>query len=261
MKVLFIGDIFGKAGRSIIIDRLPELKEELSIEFCVANGENVAQGRGITEKTAKPLFEAGIDVFTSGNHLWDKKGALEFIKSEPRILKPINIAESAYGNDYYLHQFSDGRKIAVFTVIGQAFMGPADSPFRACEKMLAKLRKETSTILVDFHAEATAEKRALGFFLAGKVSALLGTHTHIQTADEEILKPGTAYLTDAGMTGPHDSVIGVKKEIILEKMMSDMPKRYEPAEGGLELNGVYLEIDDESGRAVDIRRIKRKYNE
>jgi metallophosphoesterase (TIGR00282 family) len=261
MKILFIGDIFGKAGRKLIFDRLPELKRELSIDFCIANGENAAQGRGITEKTANYLFDAGIDVFTSGNHLWDKKTSLDFIKKEPRILKPINNSPMAYGNEYYIYQFDNGSKIAVFTVIGQVFMGPADSPFRTCDMVIDKIKKETFNIFIDFHAEATAEKRALGYYLDGKVSALVGTHTHIQTADEEILEHGTAYLTDVGMTGPHDSVIGVKKEIILEKMLSDMPKQYAPAETGLQINAVYVEIDEKTGKAKDIKRIRRKYHD
>ena len=167
----------------------------------------------------------------------------------------------AYGNEYYIYQFDNGSKIAVFTVIGQVFMGPADSPFRTCDMVIDKIKKETFNIFIDFHAEATAEKRALGYYLDGKVSALVGTHTHIQTADEEILEHGTAYLTDVGMTGPHDSVTGVKKEIILEKMLSDMPKQYAPAETGLQINAVYVEIDEKTGKAKDIKRIRRKYHD
>jgi len=260
MNILFIGDIFGKAGRKLIIDRLPELKEELEIDFCIANGENIAQGRGMTEKTANSLFSAGIDLFTSGNHLWDKKNSLDFIKTEKKILKPINMSPQAIGNDYYLADLPDDSKLAVFTVIGQAFMGPADSPFRACDEMIEKLQENATHILVDFHAEATAEKRALAHYLAGRVTALVGTHTHIQTADEEILSGGTAYITDVGMTGPHDSVIGVKKEIILEKILSSMPQRYEPADGGLEINAVCIKLAGKSSETTEIFRIKRKYD-
>ncbi|MFO7895987.1 MAG: TIGR00282 family metallophosphoesterase [Candidatus Cloacimonadales bacterium] len=260
MNILFIGDIFGKAGRKLIIDRLPELKQELAIDLCLANGENIAQGRGMTEKTANSLFAAGIDLFTSGNHLWDKKAALDFIKAEKRILKPINLSSQAVGNEYFVHENEAGKKIAIFTVIGQAFMGPADSPFRACDLILEKLPPDIAAIFVDFHAEATAEKRALAHYLQGRVTALVGTHTHIQTADEEILPGGTAYITDVGMTGPHDSVIGVKKEIILEKILSSMPQRYEPAEGGLEINAVCIKLDDKTMRATEIFRIKRKYD-
>ena len=259
MKILFIGDIFGKAGRQIIVDRLPELKKEFCIDVCIANGENVAQGRGITEKTAKTLFNSGVDLFTSGNHLWDKKDSLPYIEKEKRILKPINFPEKAFGNSYIIHQLEDKRKLAVFNVIGQVFMGPADSPFTGCDNMLSILTEETKFIFVDFHAEATAEKRALGHYLDGRISAIVGTHTHIQTADEEILAGGTGYLTDAGMTGAHDSVIGVKKEIILDKMISGMPRRYEPSNQGLQINGVYIELDDISGKTIDIVRIRRKY--
>ncbi|MCK4957042.1 MAG: TIGR00282 family metallophosphoesterase [Candidatus Cloacimonetes bacterium] len=261
MKILFIGDIFGKAGRQLLIDRLSQLKNEFTIDVCIANGENVAQGRGITEKTAKVLFAAGVDLFTSGNHLWDKKASLDFIASDKRILKPINFPEKSLGNMYFIYELEDKRKLAVFTVIGQSFMGPADSPFVACDNMISKIKEETSNIFVDFHAEATAEKRALGHYLDGRVGAVVGTHTHIQTADEEILAQGTAYITDAGMTGAHDSVIGVRKEIILQKLTTGMPARYEPSDRGLQINAVVIEIDDSTGKALNIIRIKRKYDD
>jgi len=257
MNILFLGDIFGKPGREIIVSYLPELLKEFSVDFCIANGENVAQGRGITPKTARALFTSGIDAFTSGNHLWDQKGSIEFLEKEQRIVKPLNYPEKAKGSPYIILS-KDNLKLGVISLIGQAFMGPANSPFEITDKFIPLLKKETSCILVDVHAEATAEKRALGFYLNGKVSAVVGTHTHIQTADEEVLFKGTAYITDVGMTGPHDSVIGIKKSIILEKLTTGMPLRYEVAEEGLQINGVLINIDPDSGKAISIKRIKRE---
>jgi 2',3'-cyclic-nucleotide 2'-phosphodiesterase len=257
MNVLFLGDVFGKPGREILIQHLVDLRNEFNIDFCIANGENVAQGRGITRKTAKVLFENGIDAFTSGNHLWDQRDSIDFLESERRILKPVNFPLKAKGNDYLILE-KNNMKLTVFSLIGQAFMGPANSPFEVIDKYLEEVQAETNCILVDIHAEATGEKRALGFYLNGRVSAVLGTHTHIQTADEEILSEGTAYITDVGMTGPHDSVIGVKKEIILEKILSGMPVRHEISQTGLQINAVFIEIDQKSGKAVRIERIKRK---
>ncbi|MBN1327461.1 MAG: YmdB family metallophosphoesterase, partial [Candidatus Cloacimonetes bacterium] len=199
-----------------------------------------------------------IDLFTSGNHLWDQKDAFSYLETEPRILKPANYPAAALGNEYYLHSFPDNNKVAVVSLIGQAFMGPANSPFETIDRLLPLLHQETRVVIVDFHAEATAEKRALGFYLDGRVSCLIGTHTHVQTADEEILPGGTAYLTDVGMTGPHDSVIGIEKEIILKKLLSGMPYRYEVASNGLEINALFIEIEQKSGKAIKIERIKRK---
>ena len=258
MKILFFGDIFGKAGRSLVIDQLPALREEFQLDICLANGENIAPGRGITRKTAEPLFAAGIDLFTSGNHLWDKKETLAYLEQENRILKPANYFQKAIGNTSHIIQLKDGRKLAVFCLIGQVFMSPSNSLVETTDKILPELQKETNNILVDLHGEATAEKRALAFYLDGRISALFGTHTHIQTADEEILPGGTGYITDVGMTGPHDSVIGIKKDIILEKLLSGMPKTYEVSDSGLQINAVFLEIDDDSGKTVSIERIRRK---
>ncbi len=256
MKVLFLGDIFGKPGREICINHLPELIEQTNADFCIANGENVAQGRGITEKTSKVLFAAGVDAFTSGNHLWDQKDSVEFIANEPRILKPLNFPNKAVGATHIILR-KNNLELAVFSLIGQAFMGSANSPFETADHFLQNTTLPKS-ILVDIHAEATAEKRALGYYLDGRISVLTGTHTHIQTADEEILPEGTAYITDAGMTGPHDSIIGVKREIILEKLLSGMPVRHEISTEGLQINGILIQIDEKSGKAVGIERIRRK---
>ncbi len=259
MNVLYLGDIVGKPGRNLVTEHLPNLRKEFDISVCIANGENVAQGRGITEKTAHELFLAGVDVFTSGNHLWDKKESLDFIASEPRIIKPLNFPEKAIGSKYFIFETAEQQKIAVLCLIGQVFMTPADSPYATFERILPEIAEITNIIFIDFHAEATAEKRALGFYLEGKITALIGSHTHIQTADEEILPRGTAYITDAGMTGPHDSVIGTDKEIIMQKFTSGMPLRFDVASGGLQINGVVVIVDDNTGRATDIIRIKRNY--
>ncbi len=257
MKVLFFGDVFGKPGRTVVQRFLPQLMEEFSPDFCIANGENIAQGRGVTEKTASVLFQAGIDALTSGNHLWDKLPSLEYLRKDVRILKPINYPEKALGARYIVLTAPSGATLAVVTIIGQAFMPPADSPITALDAILPEINAQTRNLLVDFHAEATAEKRAIGKFFDGRISAIVGTHTHIQTADEEVLPGGTAYITDVGMTGPHDSIIGVKTSIIFEKMTTGMPMRYEVAEGGLQINAVVIEIDENNGTAYAIKRIKR----
>ena len=258
MNILFIGDIFGSPGRNLMKKYLPELRKEFEIDFCIANGENTAHGKGITEKTATELFMCGVDCFTSGNHIWDRKESIEYIEREPRILKPLNYSEKAVGATKYIATIGNS-KLAVINLIGQVFMNPVDSPFTALEKILPELRKETNNIFVDFHAEATAEKRALGFYFDGQISAMVGTHTHIQTADEEILPNNTAYITDVGMTGPHDSCIGITKENVFQKMITSMPQRFEIAEGGLQINAVVIEIDEDTGKAVKIQRILRKY--
>ena len=258
MNILFIGDIFGSPGRNLMKKYLPELRKEFEIDFCIANGENTAHGKGITEKTATELFKCGVDCFTSGNHIWDRKESIEYIEREPRILKPLNYSEKAVGATKYIATIGNS-KLAVINLIGQVFMNPVDSPFTALEKILPELMKETNNIFVDFHAEATAEKRALGFYFDGQISAMVGTHTHIQTADEEILPNNTAYITDVGMTGPHDSCIGITKENVFQKMITSMPQRFEIAEGGLQINAVVIEIDEDTGKAVKIQRIKRKY--
>ena len=258
MNILFIGDIFGSPGRDLIKKYLPDLRTEFAIDFCIANGENTAHGKGITEKQAAELFKCGIDCFTSGNHIWDNKKSLDYLKNEARILVPLNYSENSIGAKKYIAKVTN-KKIAVINLLGQVYMNPVDSPFIALEKILPELKKETDIIFVDFHAEATAEKRALGFNFDGRISVLAGTHTHIQTADEEILPEGTAYITDVGMTGPHDSCIGIKKEIVLKKMTTSMPQRFEIAEDGLQINAVVISVDETTGKAESIQRIRRKY--
>lgn len=258
IKVLFLGDIFGRSGRAVVKAELSSLKEEFKVDFCIANCENIASGRGITEKTVQELFDAGMDAFTSGNHLWDKKDALAYLSKEKRIVKPLNYPEAALGSPWCILEKNPQEKLAIICLTGQVFMQPCDSPFTIIDRSLPQIQNDTRAILVDFHAEATGEKRALGFYLDGKVSALLGTHTHIQTADEEILPAGTAYITDVGMNGAHDSIIGVKKDLILHKTLTGMPVRFEPATTGNQINAVVVEIDPETGKAREIIRIKRK---
>ncbi len=257
IKVLFFGDIFGRSGREVIKDYLPALKTEYNANICLGNCENLASGRGITEKTVTELFEAGIDAFTSGNHLWDKREAIHFLEKENRIVKPINYPEAAAGNPWHIIQNNEGEKLAIVCLTGQVYMQPCDSPWRHIDLIIPVLKEITPAIFVDFHAEATGEKRTMAFYLNGRVSAVIGTHTHIQTADEEILPAGTAYISDAGMNGPHDSVIGVNKNLILQKNLTGMPIRYEPATTGNQINAVYLEIDPISGKAIKIIRIRK----
>jgi len=258
IRLLFWGDIFGRSGRDLIKENISALREEFQADFCIANCENMASGRGITERTVKELFDAGIDAFTSGNHLWDKKESLLYLKIEKRITKPLNYPEAAAGSPWCILEKENGKKLAIISVTGQVFMQPCNSPFTAIDNVLPKLLEETKAILVDFHAEATGEKRTMAFYLDGKVSALVGTHTHIQTADEEILPQGTAYITDVGMNGPHDSIIGVKKNLILQKNRTGMPVRFEPATTGNQINAVFIELDEETGKAQKITRIRRK---
>ena len=255
IKILFIGDIFGKPGRRVILKLLPKLISDEKFDLVIANGENLAGGLGITPKIAKEMFEIGIDVFTSGNHLWDKKEVIDFLLHEKRILKPANYPPEAPGNDYYIYETNQKKKIAIINLMGRAFTVTIDCPFRCIDKYLEKLQKITNIIFIDFHAEATAEKMALAWYLDGKVSAVIGTHTHIQTADERILPKGTAYITDAGMTGPHDSVIGIKIEDALDRFIKQIPVRFNYATKNLNFNGVSISIDEQTGRAITIQRL------
>jgi len=257
MKLLFIGDVFGRPGRRTVSGLLPALRAELTPDLVVANGENAASGVGITADTAGELFSAGVDVITGGNHIWDKPEGIPFVERESRIVRPLNYPPGTPGRGVGVFRAGD-ESVAVISVLGRIFMQPFDCPFRALDSALEGLRGVTANILVDVHAEATAEKVGLGWHLDGRVSAVLGTHTHVQTADEQILPHGTAYLTDAGMTGPHESVIGVRRELALKRMLAQMPVRYQPAEGDLQLHGALVEIDSASGRAVRIERIARK---
>ncbi|HUM05039.1 MAG TPA: TIGR00282 family metallophosphoesterase [Terriglobales bacterium] len=260
MNILFIGDIFGRPGRTIVKERLPELVKKYSINLVIANSENAAAGFGITPQLAEELFELGIDVMTTGNHVWDKREIIEYFQmadSNPhsparRVLRPANFSAGLPGWGLYEGQ-KNGTPYAVINLQGRVFMGQSDDPFRFADRILEKVKAKV--IFVDFHAEATSEKNAFGWYLDGRVTAVVGTHTHIPTADETVLPGGTAYITDVGMTGPYESVIGVKKELVIDKFLSGMPARFEPASGDVRLCAVVVECDNNSGRATRMERL------
>lgn len=255
VKLLFIGDIIGKPGRQAISRELHRLVDRYMVDLVVANGENAAGGFGITEETAKELFLCGVHLLTSGNHVWDKKDAHEFINREERLLRPANYPPGAPGRGSAVVTTAGGVKVGVLNLEGRVFMNNLECPFRVADREIARLRETTPIILVDFHAEATSEKTALGWYLDGRVSALIGTHTHVQTADERILPGGTAYITDAGMTGAFDSVIGMRKDETIVKFLTQLPAKFEVAKGGVRLNSVLVELDEVSGMALTIERI------
>lgn len=256
MKILFIGDIIGKPGRSALRDGLAELTSKLRIDFVIANGENAAGGFGITKSVGEEIFSLGVDVITSGNHIWDKKEAVVYIPKESRLIRPANYPPGVPGFGSVVMNAQSGRKIAVLNLSGRVFMSPLDCPFQTAKREIPLLKKETNCIIVDFHAEATSEKIALGLFLDGEVSAVIGSHTHVQTADDRILPGGTAYITDVGMTGPVDSIIGVKKEQILQKFLTQIPTRFETAKGPTVLSAVVIDINADNGRASSIQRLQ-----
>ena len=255
MNILFIGDIVGRPGRELIRVGLRALVDRYSLDLVIANAENSAAGFGITKDIGDTLLEWGVDVMTSGNHIWDKKEAMPYIAGEPRLLRPANYPAGVPGRGSYVAQTGDGRAVGVINVMGRVFMLNIDDPFAVVLREIDAIRHRTRVIIVDFHAEATSEKVAMGWHLDGKVTAVLGTHTHVQTADERVLPGGTAYLTDAGMTGPHDSIIGMEKEPSLARFLNAMPSRFEPATGNPRLNGAVIEADDKTGRATRITRI------
>lgn len=258
MKVLFIGDIVGKTGRSAIKSLLPLIVNKYKIEIVIANGENAAGGFGITEKVASELFSYGIHILTSGNHIWDKKESISYIGKESRIIRPLNYPPGVPGFGSITYTVRD-KKIGIINLSGRVFMSNIDCPFRVGLSEIERLKNETNIIVIDFHAEATSEKIAFGYYVDGKVSAVIGTHTHVQTADEKILPGGTAYITDVGMTGPADSVIGIDKEQIIERFLLQMPKKFETAKGGGIFSAVVIEIDDDSGKASAIQRLILNY--
>ena len=255
MNILFIGDIVGRPGRDLVQKGLRALLDHFDVDVTIANAENAAAGFGITRDIGQTLLDWGIDVMTSGNHIWDKKEVLDYIGVEPRLLRPANYPAGVPGRGVSVAQTRDGRAIGVINLMGRVFMTPIDDPFTVVLREIEAIRDRARIIFVDMHAEATSEKIAMGWHLDGKVTAVIGTHTHVQTADERILPAGTAYLTDAGMTGPHDSIIGMEKEPSLARFLNGMPTKFEPASGNPRLNGVVIEADDKSGRAKTIRRI------
>src|SRR5881397_858873 len=255
LTVLFLGDIVGEPGRTAVITRMPELKKKYALDFVVVNGENAAGGRGITGKITIDLLRAGVSVITTGDHIWDQKEILSFIDTEPRLLRPVNYPDGAPGSGSIVLETAKG-KVGVINVQARTFMQPIlENPFRAVEAVVTKIREQTANIIVDAHGETTSEKIALGRFLDGKVSAVIGTHTHVQTADEQIFPGGTAFMCDAGMCGPINSILGRAITPIMNRFISNLPASFPVADGEVRLRGALLEIDETTGRALRIARL------
>lgn len=260
-RILFIGDIVGKPGRELVRRGLAGIVAAHAIDCVIANAENSAAGFGITREIGEHLLDYGVDVMTSGNHIWDKKEAIDYIGIEPRLLRPINYPAGVPGNGSYVTRGRNDVSVGVINGMGRVFMLNIDDPFAVIAREVAALRQRTRIIFVDFHAEATSEKIAMGWHLDGTVTAVVGTHTHVQTADERILPKGTAYLTDVGMTGPHDSIIGVEIPPALGRFLNGMPARFETATANPRLNAVVVEADEQTGRASDIERLSYSLEE
>ncbi len=256
MKLLFIGDIVGRAGRKMLTDHLDRLIDKQMIDLVVANGENAAAGFGLTASVLHELFDAGVDVVTSGNHIWDKREINDALERESRLLRPANYPPGLPGRGDGVYETAAGIKVGVLNFEGRVFMKNLDCPFRAADELVAEMRKVTPIIFVDFHAEATSEKQALGYYLAGRVSAVIGTHTHVQTADERILEGGTGYLTDVGMSGSQDAIIGNQKEPALQRFLTQQPVRLEVAKKDPRLCGVLLTVNEKTGHCEAIERIQ-----
>lgn len=252
MRVLFIADIFASAGRRAVEQRLPGLRQELELDVVVANAENAADGVGITSRIATRLFAAGVDAITLGNHAFRQREVYQYLDSEPRIVRPANMSPAAPGRGTTVVRAADGTQVAVVNLMGQLFLDTPRSPFEVAADLVAEAKSQAPVVLVDFHAEATSEKVAMGRLLDGTVTAVLGTHTHVQTNDATVLPGGTAYITDAGMSGPHDSVIGVRTELILRRFRTGLPVRFEPADSGVRIEGALLECDARTGLARSI---------
>lgn len=256
MKVLFIGDIFGEPGRRALARAVPRLVAQRQIDIVIGNGENAAGGFGITPELAEELFDLGLAVITTGNHAWDKKEILDYFPREPRLLRPANYPDGVPGYGSVVVESASGEQLGVLQLMGRAYMPTLDCPFQVAKKEMAALKKRTAAVIVDMHAEATSEKMAMGHYLDGEAVAVVGTHTHVQTADDQILPKGTAYVTDIGMTGPLHSVIGVKKELAIEKFLTGMPRRFEVASGPSVFCAVLLELDARLGKALTIERVR-----
>jgi 2',3'-cyclic-nucleotide 2'-phosphodiesterase len=248
MRVLFIGDIVGSPGRQLVRDRLADLVAQRQIDLVIANGENSASGFGITPKIADDLLQNGVDVLTGGNHSWDRKEILEYMPHQPRLLRPGNFPDGSPGSGLYEGVTKNGVKYGVLNLQGRVFLPAIDDPFRKADKELARLPADTAFVLVDMHAETTSEKIALGWYLDGRVTAVVGTHTHVTTADEHVLPQGTAFITDVGMTGPHDGVIGMDRQGIIKRFLDGLPARFDVAPGDLQMNCVLIETDDGGAR-------------
>jgi metallophosphoesterase (TIGR00282 family) len=254
MNILFIGDIFGSAGRRIVADHLRDIQESNRIDLTIANAENAAGGFGLTPAIAEELLALGLDVLTSGNHVWDKKEILEYLPRQKKLLRPANYAAETPGAGVLVVESRSGVRCAVINLQGRTYMPATDCPFHKADQILRELDPAVMVRFLDFHAEVTSEKMAMGWYLDGRVSAVVGTHTHIPTADTRILPGGTAYQTDVGMTGPYDSVIGVRKDLIFQRFLTSLPVRMEAAKGGVELHSVIVDVDEVTGQARGIRR-------
>ena len=259
MKVLFIGDIVGKTGRNTVKALLPKLTDRYKIDLVIANGENIAGGFGLTEALVSEISRYGVHIITTGNHVWDKKEFVNSISKNNRVLRPANYPPGAPGYGSLVFTLPNGLKVAVLNLSGRVFMSNLDCPFRAARAELERIREETNIIIIDLHAEATSEKIAFGYFVDGQVSAVFGTHTHVQTADEKILANGTAYITDVGMTGPVNSVIGIETNQIIQRFLTGMPARFETAHGAGILSAVVTEINNDTGVATAIQRLQLSY--
>ena len=256
MKILFIGDIVGSPGREAVRELLPRIKEKEKVNLIIANAENAAGGSGLTPKITKELFSYGVNILTSGDHIWKRKEIVEILNEEDRLLRPANYPEGVPGRGWGVYSIKGKFKVGVINLVGRVFMETVECPFKVGRGIVEEIKSETPIILIDMHAEATSEKIALLWYFDGIVSAVVGTHTHVQTADERIYPKGTAYITDLGMTGPHDSVIGRKVEQILTRFITHLPTRFEMAEENIQLNGVIITIDEKTGKAKDIKRIR-----
>jgi metallophosphoesterase (TIGR00282 family) len=259
MRILFIGDIVGEPGRRAVKQLVPQLRERERLDLVIANGENSAGGSGITVKTALEIYGAGVDIITSGDHLWDQKEVVGLLTNEPRFLRPINYPPGTIGQGSAVVRLEGRPPVAVLNAQGRTFMPDLENPFRILNEEVHRLRKETSILFLDFHAEATSEKIAIARMLDGRVSAVIGTHTHVQTADEQIFPGGTAFLCDAGFTGPHESVLGREIDPVIRRFVTNAPQRFEVAEKRILLQGVLIDVDDASGKAVSIRRISEPF--
>ena len=256
-NLLFIADVIGSPGREVVRGLLPELRRRLDLHLVICNCENSAAGYGVTRDTARDLFDSGCDVLTGGNHLWDKKDQLDYIGEEPRLVRPANLPAGTPGQGWRVFKAANGTPVAVVNLLGRVFMKEADCPFRTADRALEAVGKEAKVAVVELHAEASAEKVAMGWHLDGRASLVVGTHTHVQTADERILPRGTAYISDVGMAGPFDSVLGRRVEDVLERFISCVPVRFEVADGNVQLHGVIVHIDENTGKARSIQRIQR----
>lgn len=256
LKILFLGDIVGSAGRNVVAKTLPELVNNYEVDLVIANGENLAGGTGLTQATAEDMFQIGVHVLTTGNHVFKNKDIIQYFNQNPSILRPYNYPPGVPGKGYCFYETRKG-KVGILNLQGRVFMTPLDCPFRAAEDAIGKMKLETPVIVVDFHAEATSEKQAMAYFLSGKVSAIIGTHTHVQTADERIIPPGTLFITDAGMVGPYDSIIGVNREEVINKFLNQMPVRFEVSKDGIMVLEAVLLVIDKNGKGVRIERIRK----